>query len=216
MVYGTPGQRIGLTGGIGSGKSTVAKMLAEHGAVIIDADAISRSLTAAGGAAIACIAQQFGAKAINASGAMDRDAMRALVFDNSAARHQLEAIIHPFVSQESARQADAALHAGSPCTVFDIPLLVESGRWRSQLDLILVIDCSEATQVARVLARESGPGHASSGRVAWTPEAVQKVISGQADRLQRLAAADISIYNENLSLQQLGQQVQQLCFRLGL
>ena len=216
MVNGTPGQRIGLTGGIGSGKSTVARMLADHGAVIIDADAISRSLTAAGGAAIAGIAQQFGSNAIDASGAMDRDAMRALIFDNPAARHQLEAIIHPLVSQESARQADAAVLAGSPCTVFDIPLLVESARWRSQLDLIVVIDCSEATQVARVLAREAGLRLANSGRAAWTPEAVQKVISGQASRLQRLAAADISIYNEALSIQQLGQQVRQLCFRLGL
>jgi dephospho-CoA kinase len=216
LATGAPVQRIGLTGGIGSGKSTVARMLADRGAAIVDADAISRSLTAVGGEAIAAIALQFGAQAINPSGAMDRDFMRSLVFDNPAARHQLEAIVHPLVSRESARQAGEALRAGRRCTVFDIPLLVESGRWRSQLDLVLVIDCSEATQLARVLARDAGLVQTGTGRAGWTPEAVQKVILGQASRLQRLAAADICICNETLSMQQLGLLVQQLCFRLGL
>jgi dephospho-CoA kinase len=213
-VKSSYGQRIGLTGGIGSGKSTVARMLVSQGAVVIDADAISRKLTAPHGAAIAAIAEQFGAGAITTQGAMDRDAMRALVFSNPAARHQLEAIIHPLVSQEAASQAEAALRAGCPCTVFDIPLLVESGRWRQQLDLILVVDCAEATQISRVMTREASRQLATDA--GWTAEAVQKVINGQASRLQRLAAADLCVHNEGLSLEELGQVVAELSPRLGL
>ena len=150
-------QRIGLTGGIGSGKSTVADLLATCGACVIDADAISRRVTAAGGAAINPIAQQFGSQAITAQGAMDRDVMRQLVFDDVAIRRRLEAIIHPLVSLETLRQAEDAARAGHVCIVFDIPLLVESGRWRQQLDRILVVDCSEATQISRVTARSGAP-----------------------------------------------------------
>ncbi len=199
-------QRIGLTGGIGSGKSTVAGMLADCGAVVIDADAISRQVTTPGGAAIAAIAAQFGAQAITADGAMDRDAMRALVFDDPAARLRLEAIIHPLVSAETARQSALAEHSGSRCIVFDIPLLVESGRWRHQLDSVLVVDCTEETQVARVVARHAG----------WTPQAVQKVIAGQAGRAARCAAADACIYNDGLSLQALRLVVTQAAQRFGL
>ncbi len=199
-------QRIGLTGGIGSGKSTVAGMLADCGAVVIDADAISRQVTAPGGAAMAVIAAQFGAQAITADGAMDRDAMRALVFDDPAARLRLEAIIHPLVSAETARQSALAEHSGSRCIVFDIPLLVESGRWRHQLDSVLVVDCTEETQLARVVARHAG----------WTPQAVQKVIAGQASRAARCAAADACIYNDGLSLQALRLVVTQAAQRFGL
>ncbi len=199
-------QRIGLTGGIGSGKSTVAGMLADCGAVVIDADAISRQLTVPGGAAMDAIAAQFGAQAITADGAMDRDAMRALVFDDPAARLRLEAIIHPLVSAETARQSALAEQSGSRCIVFDIPLLVESGRWRHQLDSMLVVDCTEETQVVRVLARHAG----------WTPQAVQKVIAGQASRAARCAAADTCIYNDGLSLQALRLVVTQAAQRFGL
>ena len=199
-------QRIGLTGGIGSGKSTVAGLLADCGAVVIDADVISRQVTAPGGAAMAAIAAQFGAQAITADGAMDRDAMRALVFDDPAARLRLEAIIHPLVSAETARQSALAEHAGSRCIVFDIPLLVESGRWRRQLDNVLVVDCEEETQVARVVARHAG----------WTAQAVQKVIAGQASRAARCAAADTCIYNDGLSLQALRLVVTQAAQRFGL
>lgn len=199
-------QRIGLTGGIGSGKSTVAGMLADCGAVVIDADAISRQLTAPGGAAMAAIAAQFGAQAITADGAMDRDAMRVLVFDDSAARLRLEAIIHPLVSAETVRQSALAERSGSRCIVLDIPLLVESGRWRHQLDSVLVVDCTEETQVARVVARHAG----------WTPRDVQKVIVGQASRAARCAAADACIYNEGLSLQALRLVVTKVAQRFGL
>ncbi|ABE42800.1 dephospho-CoA kinase [Polaromonas sp. JS666] len=202
-------QRIGLTGGIGSGKSTVARLLVGRGATLVDADAIARQVTAPGGAAINEIARQFGSAALTASGAMDRDRMRLLAFNDPAVRRQLEAIIHPLVSQESSRQYSQAAQAGSSCIVFDIPLLVESGRWRQQLDRVLVVDCSEATQIARVMARELG-------RSGWTREVVEKIIDGQASRAQRLGAADICIYNDGLSLEALGLQVAQLASRFGL
>ena len=202
-------QRIGLTGGIGSGKSTVAGLLVARGATLVDADAIARQVTAPGGAAVRELASQFGDDVITAEGAMDRDRMRQLAFSDPAIRQRLEAIIHPLVSQETQRQAGQAVKAGSVCIVFDVPLLVESGRWRQQVDRVLVVDCSEATQIARVLARETG-------RNGWTREAVEKVMAGQASREQRLAAADICIYNDGLSLEALGRLVGQLATRFGL
>ena len=201
----TSARRIGLTGGIGSGKSTVARLLVEGGAVLIDADAISRDTTASGGSAISLIAAQFGPQAIAANGAMDRDFMRQQVFDNPAVKQQLEAIIHPLVGIETLRLAELADIAGKPCIVFDIPLLVESGRWRSKLDQVLVVDCSEATQISRVTARNG-----------WSPGAVQKVLAAQASRSARRAAADICIYNDGLSMQALGQLVRQISPRFGL
>jgi dephospho-CoA kinase len=202
-------QRIGLTGGIGSGKSTVARMLVDCGATLIDADAIARQITAPGGAAVKEIASQFGDAVITAEGALDRDRMRQLAFNDPAARQRLEAIVHPLVGQETLRQAGLAVTAGSPCIVFDIPLLVESGRWRQQLDQVLVVDCSEATQIARVTAREEG-------RSGWTRDVVEKIMAGQASRAERLAAADICIYNDGLSLSSLGLLVRQLAARFGL
>ena len=198
-------QRIGLTGGIGSGKSTVARVLVECGAALIDADAISRQLTAPGGAAISALTSQFGPQIITAEGAMDRDRMRQLAFNDPALKKQLEAIIHPLISQESLRQSSAAVAAGCACIVFDIPLLVESGRWRQQLDRVLVVDCAEDTQIARVMARNG-----------LTREGVEKIIAAQASRAQRLAAADICICNEGLSLQALARLVRQLAPRFGL
>ena len=191
--------RIGLTGGIGSGKSTVAQMLAERGAAIIDADAISRASTAAGGSAIAAIAEQFGADFITAEGALDRERMRAHVFAHPSARQQLEAIIHPRVAQETRRQAEVAQAEGHRVLVFDVPLLVESGRWRSALDRVLVVDCLPETQITRVMARSG-----------WTREAVLAVLAAQASRAQRLAAADWVIFNDGLSLEALRHEVQQL------
>lgn len=201
--------RLGLTGGIGSGKSTVARMLVAGGAVLIDADAISRGLTAPGGAAIALIAARFGPQAITPEGAMNRDVMRQRVFDDLQAKKQLEAIIHPLVSSESARQAEAAYKAGRTWLVFDIPLLVESRRWRQQLDKVLVVDCTEATQISRVMAREIGQSQ-------WTPEAVEKVLAQQASRATRRAAADWIIYNDGLSLAALVLVVGQLLTRIKL
>lgn len=176
---------LGLTGGIGSGKSTVAQMLAVQGAAIIDADAISRATTAAGGAALPTIAQQLGAHLIAPDGALDRTAMRALVFDDADARQRLEAIIHPLVAQETDRQARLALDAGRRLLVFDVPLLVESGaRWRAKVDRVLVIDCDSATQIGRVMARNALPR-----------DQVEQIVAAQASRAQRLAAADLVIFN---------------------
>jgi dephospho-CoA kinase len=200
-----PAQLIGLTGGIGSGKSTVASMLVALGARLVDADAIARQVTAKGGAAIKEIASEFGAAVIGADGAMDRDKMRQLAFSDPAARQRLEAIIHPLVSQQTLKLAAQAQQAGSTCIVFDIPLLVESGRWRQQLDRVLVVDCRESTQIARVVARNG-----------WTSQAVEKIMAGQASRAQRLAAADICLYNDGLRLETLALLVRQLAVRFGL
>ena len=188
--------RIGLTGGIGSGKSTVAAALAALGASVIDTDAIARSLTLPGGGAIAAIAEQFGAGFIDASGALDRSRMRELAFADPAARQRLEAILHPLIRAETARQAEAAQ---GTAIVFDVPLLIESGRWREQVERVLVVDCREATQVERVMARSG-----------WTREAVQAVLAQQASRRSRRAGADAVIYNDGLSHEELRAEVRAL------
>ena len=197
--------RVGLTGGIGSGKSTVLRMLAQLGAATIDADAISRATTAAGGAAIPAIAQAFGSDFVTPQGALDRDRMRDRAYADPGARKRLEEIIHPLVGQDSARQVQQALDAGARCIVFDIPLLIESGRWRSQVDQVLVIDCPPETQVARVVARS-----------ALKPAEVLAIIGAQAPRALRLAAADAVICNEGLSLEALRDNVVQAARRFGL
>lgn len=197
--------RIGLTGGIGSGKSTVLGVLAELGAAVTDADAVSRSVTAPGGAAIAPIAARFGADFIAADGSLDRARMRAQVFADPSARLALEAIIHPLVS-ERVRAAEAQARAeGRACLVYDIPLLVESGRWRGALDRVLVVDCAVETQVARVMTRSG-----------LAREDVQAIIAVQAPRALRLAAADIVIFNDGLSLAQLAGHVRQAAQSFGL
>lgn len=197
--------RVGLTGGIGSGKSTVLAMLGKLGAATIDADAISRSATATGGAALDEIERTFGPQFITADRALDRERMRSLTFGDPGARKKLEAIIHPLVGAESARQVQAALAAQAKCIVFDIPLLVESGRWRQQVDRVLVVDCSVETQVARVMQRSG-----------LAQEAVRAIIAAQATRAQRLAAADLVICNEGLSLEQLAREIEQAASRFGL
>ena len=178
--------RLGLTGGIGSGKSTVAQRFMERGAAIIDADQISRSMTAAGGPALPMIAQTFGSELIDAStGALDRVRMRELVFSDPTARQRLEAIVHPLISEESARQVQAATAERRKLIVHDLPLLVESKHWRSQLDAIVVVDCRASTQIERVIQRNN-----------LTPQSVEAIIQAQASREQRLAAADWVIYND--------------------
>lgn len=187
-----PPLHLGLTGGIGSGKSTVAQMLVQRGAALVDADAIARQVTAPHGAGIAAITRQFGAQFIGQDGALNRDAMRALVFKDPNAKKKLEAIVHPLVAQETQRQAlDAARH-GHRAIVFDVPLLVESDSWRSRVDRVLVVDCSVETQIQRVCRRNG-----------WTADAVQSIINVQASREQRLAAADWVIFNEGLDLDEL-------------
>lgn len=196
---------VGLTGGIGSGKSTVADLLAQRGAAIMDADAIARSVTAPGGLAIAAVARQFGADFITAEGAMDRDRMRTLAYTDPAAKQQLEAIIHPLVGQETWRQADAAQAAGHTCLVFDVPLLVESASWRQNVDHVLVIDCLPATQIMRVKAR-SGLENA----------AIEAIMAHQCSRQRRLRATDSVIFNDSLTLGDLSREVAALAPRLRL
>lgn len=202
-------QRIGLTGGIGSGKTTVARVLADCGASVIDADAISRGVTASGGSAIADIAHEFGDRFIAADGALDREQMRQLAFSDPEARRRLEAIVHPLVREETVRQTEKAVAEGKTCLVFDVPLLVESGNWRQVLDRVIVVDCPEATQLERVLAREAG-------RAGWSVDAVRRIMAGQASRAQRLAAADICIYNDKISLEALAARVRQVARSFGL
>ena len=189
--------RIGLTGGIGSGKSTVAALLAQCGAIVIDTDAIARQLTQPGAAAIDPIRLAFGADFITAGGALDRERMRALAFSDPAAKRRLEAILHPLIGTETERQAQAA-HA-APAIVFDVPLLIESSHWRARVDAVLVVDCLEATQSRRVLAR---PG--------WTAATVRAVIDQQAPRAQRRACADAVIFNDAIDLNPLRETVASL------
>lgn len=198
--------RLGLTGGIGSGKSTVAAFLAQAGAAVMDADAISRTLTQAGGLAIPAILAEFGETLITPDGAMNRDAMRALVFSNPPTKRQLEAIIHPLVAQALQAQTQAAMEAGKLCLVFDVPLLVESGeRWRRQVDWVCVVDCQTETQIQRVMARNS----------LARPE-IEAIMAQQASRAQRLAHADVVIYNDGLDLDQLQTAVHDMLARFGL
>ena len=199
--------RIGLTGGIGSGKSTVAAMLAELGAALIDADAIARASTAPGGAALPAIAREFGPRLIAADGALDRAAMRELVFRDAGARQRLEAIVHPLVSAETERQARQALAAGHALLVFDVPLLVESlARWREKVDRIVVVDCEPDTQIARVMARNQLPR-----------AQIEQILAAQATREQRLAAADAVIHNgAGVTLEALRAQVRELVHAFGI
>jgi dephospho-CoA kinase len=190
-------RRFGLTGGIGSGKSTVARTLVACGACLVDTDAIARALTQPGGAALTALATAFGADMLTADGALDRDRMRALAFGDAAAKARLEAVLHPLIGAEAQRQAEAA--APGQAVVFDVPLLTESRHWRARVDRVLVVDCSEATQVQRVVARSG-----------WTAEAVQRVIAQQAPRAARRAIADAVLFNEGLSPEELAAQVRAL------
>ena len=194
--------RLGLTGGIGSGKSTLARLLQARGADVIDADAISRRSTEAGGSAMPAIAEAFGADFVDADGALDRQRMRDHVFAEPAERQALERIVHPLVGAEIRRLANASTSA---CLVFDVPLLVESPRWRPQLDRILVVDCSPATQVRRVRARSG-----------WEAAAVEAVMRNQSPRAVRLCAADVVVFNDVDDLALLEQAAAALAERFGL
>lgn len=189
--------RIGLTGGIGSGKSTVAALLVQEGAALVDTDAIARALTLPQGAAIPAIESAFGHAVIAADGSMDRAHMRGIVFADPGAKRRLESILHPLIGAECDRQAAAA--ASSPAIVFDVPLLVESRRWRGIVDRVLIVDAPQETQLQRVMARSG-----------WEPEAVRAVIAQQARRSDRRAAADAIIHNESLTLAALGDEVRSL------
>ena len=191
--------RIGLTGGIGRGKSTVAALLVQHGAALIDTDLIARQLAEPGGAAMPAIREAFGDEVIDATGGLDRARMRALAFNDVDAKRRLEAILHPMIGAEVERQSNAAT---SPVKVFDVPLLAESGRWRQRVDRVLVVDCSEETQVARVIQRS-----------AWTAETVRGVIAHQASREQRRRVADAVIFNDGITPHELALEVDALWAR---
>ncbi|MEO8523078.1 MAG: dephospho-CoA kinase [Caldimonas sp.] len=188
--------RVGLTGGIGSGKSTVAARLVRHGADLIDTDAIARTLTLAGGSAIDAIRSAFGPVFIAADGSLDRARMREAAFADVGARQRLEAILHPLIGAEVERRAATS---SSLVTILDIPLLVESGRWRSRVDRVWLVDCAEALQVERVMTRSG-----------WTESAVRAVVAQQASRAERRAAADAVIDNDGIGIEELGLEVDTL------
>jgi dephospho-CoA kinase len=173
---------IGVTGGIGCGKTTVADMFAARGASIIDTDQIAHALTAPGGIALPAIEAQFGSAFILPSGAMDRARMRAHVFSDPNAKQQLEAILHPLIRTETEH---AAQLSGGRYVMFVVPLLIESGTWQSRLSRILVIDCPEELQIARVMQRN-----------ALSEAEVRAIMNTQVSREVRLAAADDIIVND--------------------
>ncbi|MEY3695326.1 MAG: hypothetical protein RL083_1151 [Pseudomonadota bacterium] len=178
----SPRFSVGLTGGIGSGKSLVADMFAAHGASVIDTDQIAHQLTAPGGLAIAQIRQTFGDAFLTIDGALNRARMREHVFADAAARQQLEKILHPLISQQTEA---AARSSTGPYLLFVVPLLVESGRWVDRVDRVLVVDCPEAMQIARVQARNQ-----------FSVAQVEAIMATQVQRSERLAAADDVIVNE--------------------
>jgi len=173
---------VGLTGGIGCGKSTVADLFADRGASLVDTDVIAHQLTVPGGAAMPALLQEFGAAFATPDGAMDRARMRNLVFADPGARTRLEAILHPMIRTATVAAAEAATGA---YLIYVVPLLVESGNWRTRVQRILAIDCQEATQIARVMARSG---------LAETQ--VKAIMAAQASRQQRLDAADDVIDND--------------------
>lgn len=179
----SPPFSIGLTGGIGCGKSTVANLFAALGAAIIDTDVIAHQLTAPGGIAIGAIENTFGSHFLTPEGAMDRIAMRRHVFDNAAARKRLEAILHPLIREETAR---AAVTTPGTYPIFVVPLLLESPQWRQRTSRILVVDCAEETQISRVMARSG-----------MTREEVVAIMAAQTSRAMRLEKADDIIDNDS-------------------
>ena len=189
---------VGLTGGIGSGKTAVSDLLGQLGAGIVDTDLIAHQITAPEGAAIPLIREQFGPEFIDATGALNRSKMRSLVFGNPQARLSLEAITHPLIRAETIRQAKHLKQEGSPYLVFVVPLLIESGNWQSLLDYLVVVDCPVETQIERVMHRSN------LARVD-----VENILKAQASREERLAAANTAIENQG-SLMDLKDVVQSL------
>lgn len=174
---------VGLTGGIGCGKSTVAELFASLGATIVDTDAIAHALTAPHGAAMPAILAEFGPDFATLDGALDRARMRSLVFSDAGARARLEAILHPRIRDATAA---AAAIASGPYVIYAVPLLIESGAWRERVSRVLAVDCSEDTQVARVMQRSQ-----------LGADQVRAIMATQATRAERLAAADDVIDNDD-------------------
>lgn len=195
--------KIGLTGGIGSGKSTVARWLTLWGAQLVDTDAIAHELTAAGGAAMPALVAAFGPEVTTPEGALDRQRMRERVFADEPARKTLESILHPLIGQVARTRAG---EAGTRPVVLDIPLLAENWpRWQADLDRVLVIDCTESTQCKRVMSRNG-----------WSAEQAQRIIARQASRQQRQAIADAVILNEDIDLPTLREEVRRVWTHWGL
>ena len=189
---------VGLTGGIGSGKSAVAAGFADLGIAVVDTDAIAHELTGAGGAAMPAIAAAFGTAVLSAAGALDRAAMRRVVFADAGVRQRLEGILHPMIQHEALARCEQALSQHSPYVMLAVPLLVESGVYRQHVRRVLVVDCDEAVQIRRVMAR--------SGLAA---DEVRRIMSTQAARTERRAAAD-DIIDNNGDLAALFPQVEAL------
>jgi dephospho-CoA kinase len=182
---------IGLTGGIGSGKSTVADAFAALGAGVVDTDQIAHRLTAPNGTAMPAILAEFGQSVADSTGAMDRSVMREIVFSDPLARKRLEAILHPMIGAESTRALEAV---DGPYRIVVVPLLVEGRHWRSRVDRVLVVDCPRALQIERVIQR--------SGLAL---EQIEAILDAQATREERLAQADDVIDNSGLPAELPGQ-----------
>ncbi len=187
---------VGLTGGIGSGKSTVADLFGKRGVTLVDTDVIAHRVTAPQGLAMPAIAAEFGGSYVAEDGSLDRARMRALVFSDETARKRLEAITHPLIRAETERERQ---QASGPYVIIVVPLLIESGNWKARVDRVLTVDCSVETQIARVMRRN-----------AFTREQVLAIIARQATREARLAAADDVIVNDGRPLEELALDVDQL------
>lgn len=191
----TPAFSVGLTGGIGCGKSTVADLFAALGATIVDTDVIAHALTAPQGAAMPAIVAEFGPDFAQPDGALDRARMRTLVFSDASARARLEAILHPRIRAATEAAGQAATGA---YVIYVVPLLIESGSWRERVTRVLAIDCSEDTQVARVMQRSQ-----------LSADEVRAIMATQVTRARRLAEADDVVDNDS-GLDTLRAQVQAL------
>ena len=189
---------VGLTGGIGSGKTAVSDLLAQLGAGIIDTDLIAHQITAPNGAAIPLIQERFGSEFIDSSGVLDRAKMRSLVFADPEARKALETITHPLIREETIRQAAELINAKVPYLVFVVPLLIESGNWVSLLDYLVVVDCPEEVQTERVMHRSKLPRNE-----------VERILKTQVNRQERIAYANVVIENQG-SLADLQAQILEL------
>ena len=199
-----PALLVGLTGGIGSGKTTVANLFGELGVPLIDTDLIAHELTAPGGAAMPAITAEFGPAVVATDGSLDRAAMRRLAFDDPGARRRLEAILHPMIRAQT--QRGIAQAAAAPYAIVVVPLLVEGGTWRGWLDRVIVVDCPVAVQIERVMRRSALPR-----------DQVEAIIAAQATREQRLAAADDVVDNagDPASLPQRVREIHERCLKLA-
>ena len=175
---------VGLTGGIGSGKTTVAQLFADLGAAVVDTDLIAHELTSAGGRAMPAIAAAFGQDVLYGDGSLNRAAMRRLSFSDPLQRQRLEGILHPLIREESLTNCRRA-EGSSPYVLLVVPLLIESGAYRDHVNRILVVDCDETRQIERVMARSG-----------LSENEVRAIMAVQANRLTRLAAADDVVDND--------------------